>query len=307
VLNVPTIFAMQGGLLLVAAVLAVLAVYAAVSPPIDDARSAIGASKLARRADARVEYHDRGRGEAVVLLASLARPASDFNELVSDLNGAGFRTLAIEARGIGWSARAGVVGKWTFHDLAADVAEVLEDAGLAAAERVHVVGHAFGNRVARTFAMDYPRRVRTLTLVAAGGQAPIPLRIQGALLVATAGFLPDGFRERQMRRAFFAEGNEIPDHWNAGWNFRAGLSQIRANATTRSEEFWRGGAAPMLVLQGEEDPVAPPEAAGLALAAEFPERVTLVSIPGASHALLPERSELINEAVIAFLRDHPAR
>jgi pimeloyl-ACP methyl ester carboxylesterase len=294
-------------LLLVAAVLAALAAYAAVSLSRDDARSAIGASKLARRGDIRIEYHDRGRGEAVVLLASLARPASDFNELVLDLNDAGFRTLTVEARGVGWSTKAGFVGKWTFHDLAADVAEVLEAAGLDAAERVHVVGHALGNRVARTFAMDYSRRVRTLTLVAAGGQAPIPLRIQGALLVATAGFLPDGMREREIDRVFFAEGNEIPDHWKTGWNFLPGLAQIRANAATRSEEFWRGGDAPVLVLQGEEDPVAPPEAAGLALAAEFPERVTLVRIPGASHALLPERPERIQEAVIAFLRDHSAR
>jgi pimeloyl-ACP methyl ester carboxylesterase len=294
-------------LLLVAAILAALAAYAAFSGSPDDARPAIGASKLARRADARIEYHDRGRGETVVLLASLARPASDFNELVADLNGAGFRTVAIESRGIGWSTGAGLFDMPTFHDLAADVAAVLEDAGLAAAERVHVVGHAFGNRVARTFAVDYPRRVRTVTLVAAGGRAPIPFRIRGALLVATAGFLPDGFQRREMRRAFFAEGNEIPDHWNTGWDFRAGLAQIWASAATRGEEFWGGGDAPMLVLQGEEDPVAPPEVAGLALAAEFPERVTLVQISGASHALLPERPERIREAVIGFVRDHPAR
>jgi pimeloyl-ACP methyl ester carboxylesterase len=294
-------------LLLLVAMLAALAAVAAVSRLPDDARSAIGASKLVQRGDARIEYHDRGRGEAVVLLASLARPASDFNELVAELNGAGFRTLAIEARGIGWSTGAGLVGKRTFHDLAADIAEVIEHAGLTAAERVHVVGHAFGNRVARTFAMDYPRRVQTLTLVAAGGRAPIRFRIRRAVLVATAGFLPDGFRQREMRRAFFAEGNEIPDHWKAGWDFLAGLAQIRASLATRSDEFWRGGDAPMLVFQGEEDPVAPPQAAGLALAADFPERVTLVRIPGASHALLPERPERINEAVIAFLRDHPAR
>jgi len=292
-------------LILVVAALAVLAAYAMISQSIEEGRSAIGASKLAQRADARIEYHDRGQGEAVVLLASLARPASDFNELVSGLNAAGFRTLAIESRGIGWSTQAGLIGKWTFHDIAADIAVVLDDAGLAAADRVHVVGHALGNRVARTFAVDYPRRVQTLTLVDAGGRAPIPLRIQGSLLVAMAGFLPDDFREREMRRALFAEGNEIPHYWIAGWSFRAGLSQIWANATTRSEEFWSGGDAPMLVLQGEEDPVAPPESAGLALATEFPERVTLVEIPGASHAMLPESPELIAETAIAFLRDHP--
>jgi pimeloyl-ACP methyl ester carboxylesterase len=298
---------MKRFLLAVAALLLAIAAYALLAPSGEDARLAIGVSKLAERAGARIEYRDRGRGEVVVLLASLARPASDFNELVAALNGAGFRTVALQARGIGWSTGAELLGGRTLHDLAADIAVVLKHAGLDAVERVHVVGHAFGNRVARTFAMDYPRRVQTLTLVAAGGRAPIAFRIRGALLIASAGFLPDGWREGSVRRAFFADGNEIPDYWLAGWSFPAALAQIRANAATPSEAFWRGGDAPMLVLQGQADPVAPPEAAGLALAAEFPERVTLVEIRGASHALLPERPAQIHEAVIAFLREHPAR
>ena len=53
------------------------------------------------------------------------------------------------------------------HDLAADVAGVLEavDCGAAA----HLVGHAFGNRVARCLAVDRPSLVRSVTLLAAGG------------------------------------------------------------------------------------------------------------------------------------------
>lgn len=57
----------------------------------------------------------------------------------------------------------------------------------------------------------------------------------------------------------------------------------------------------MLVLQGVEDVVAVPENAKR-LAAEFPGRVTLVEIPNAGHAMLPERPEQIAAAIVAYLR-----
>jgi pimeloyl-ACP methyl ester carboxylesterase len=67
-------------------------------------------------------------------------------------------------RGIGESR--GSLGDTSLHDLAVDVAEFLEamDCGPA-----HLVGHAFGNRVARCLAVDRPSLVRSVTLLAAGG------------------------------------------------------------------------------------------------------------------------------------------
>ena len=56
----------------------------------------------------------------------------------------------------------------------------------------------------------------------------------------------------------------------------------------------------MLVVQGTEDVVAVPENAKR-LAAEFPDRVVLVEISNAGHALLPEQPELVEKAVLAYL------
>jgi pimeloyl-ACP methyl ester carboxylesterase len=53
--------------------------------------------------------------------------------------------------------------------LAADIAGVLE--ALAAAP-AHVVGHAFGNRVARCLATDRPDPVRRVVLLAGGDWSP---------------------------------------------------------------------------------------------------------------------------------------
>ena len=104
-----------------------------------------------------------------------------------------------------------------------------------------------------------------------------------------------------MRRAFFAKDSEIPDHWRGGWWLWAGLAQAAAVDATASEEFWDGGGARMLVLQAEEDAIAPAEDSGLRLASAFPDRVELVLVSGAGHAFLPEQPAAVREAVVAFL------
>jgi pimeloyl-ACP methyl ester carboxylesterase len=55
----------------------------------------------------------------------------------------------------------------TYHDLAADVAGVIDALDIAPAI---LLGHAFGNRIARTVAADTPEHLRGVILVAAGGK-----------------------------------------------------------------------------------------------------------------------------------------
>ena len=54
---------------------------------------------------------------------------------------------------------------------------VLRDARVPEAQRVHLIGHAFGARVARALATDHPRRVGSLTLIAAGAPTPLEPRV----------------------------------------------------------------------------------------------------------------------------------
>ena len=266
------------------------------------ARPAIGTPQLVPVDDRVLAYYDHGHGSPVVLLASLARPVSDFNELVSALVLAGHRTLAIESRGIGGSSGGGLFASATLHDLADDVLPVLAASGLAPDTRVDVIGHAFGNRVARTFAADHPERVRSLILLAAGGRAPVDPRARRAILASVASFLPWRMREPELRFAFFARDSEIPPHWRGGWSLWGSIGQAAAVEMGLSREFWGGGSAPMLVVQAEQDAVAPPADAGLPLREEFPNRVTLVELRGAGHAMLPERPDPIRDAVLSFLR-----
>lgn len=74
-------------------------------------------------------------------------------------------------------------------------------------------------------------------------------------------------------------------------------------AATRAEpaEAWLGGgSAPMLVVQGEEDRIAPPEN-GHRLQARWPDRVEVVDVPNAGHAILNEQPEAAAAAIIDFI------
>jgi pimeloyl-ACP methyl ester carboxylesterase len=286
----------------IALLLAGLLVFVALSLNGRGTRRAVGEPGMAPSDGIEIAYSDAGAGPVVVLLASWARPASDFNEIAVALHRAGFRTLAVESRGIAGSGGGGPSAGVSLADLADDVRAVLDAAGVAAAVPVHVVGHAFGNQVVRTFASRHPTRTRSVVLVAAGGRSKVPAELTDALFVASLSFLPWSLREPAVRRAFFAEGNEIPRHWRLGWSLWGGLAQDGAVRGRKAEAFWGAGGVPILVFQAEHDAIAPAAAAGLALAREFPERVTLVSVPGAGHALLPEQPALIADGLVAYLR-----
>ena len=288
---------LRRSLVLVAVLLAVLVMLAFVALRDIPARDARGERRETRSGDAEIHYFASGDASAppVALLPSYARSASDFNELVAELNGAGYRTLAMQPRGIDGST----LPSWrmTLHGYAADLRAVLDAEGIA--EPIAVVGHAYGNRVARTFASDFPERTMALVLLAAGGEGPTPPEVAAAISKAVIGAWPEATRRRAIALAFFALGNAVPDHWMAGWYPRAGIAQGGATADTPFGEWGAGGGAPILILQPAEDAAAPGGAA--ALRSRFPDRVEMVVIEGAGHALLPERPEQVAREILLYL------
>ncbi len=187
----------------------------------------------------------------------------------------------------------------TMHDLAADVASVVESLDRGAA---HVVGHALGNRVVRCLATDRPDLVRTVTLLAAGGMVQPTAAIREALTRCFRLDLPDAERLDAVQAAFFAPGNDA-SVWREGWWPGAAAMQSKANRATPVEDWWEAGSAPLLVIQGLDDATAP-VANGYALKDRLGDRVELVDITDAGHALLPEQPFAIERAVLAFLAQH---
>ena len=229
----------------------------------------------------------------VVLLPSLGRPATDFDTLCVSLGEAGFEPHAIDPLP-SWE------GAPTLHDLADEVRRTMAERGISSA---HIIGHAFGNRLARMFTADHPDCVATLTLLAAGGYVPIAPSIDHSLLSCFDESLSQSEHLEHVRRAFFAEGND-PSVWSSGWMPTVARYQRGAVVRTDRAEWWDAVALRVLVVQALDDVIAVPEN-GRRYVADHPDCATLLEISGAGHAMLPERPSEIAAGVLEFLQRSP--
>jgi pimeloyl-ACP methyl ester carboxylesterase len=241
----------------------------------------------------------RGSGTPVVLLANAGCSTGYLDDLARVLAAGGLQAIAVNMRGTGESR--GVLEGITVHDLAADVAGVLEavDCGPA-----HLVGHAFGNRVARCLAVDRPALVRSVTLLAAGG------------LIGPATPLGTSFRNATQVKM---NGSDCVTVLGARWLSPASdpkilaqvecwpaalLAHFAAGRGMALEDWWGAGTAPILAIQGLDDEAAPP-ANGHALREQFGERVRLIDLPRAGHFMLLEQPEAVARAVAEFVGAGP--
>ena len=253
--------------------------------------------------DVRIEVIAEGSGPLVVLLPSRGRDSEDFDDIASGVAKAGFRVLRPQPRGTGGSS--GPMKGLSLHHFARDTAAVIRHEGGGPAV---IVGHAFGNWVARMTAVDYPQLVRGVAIVAAAAKA-YPAGFAGAKelseAVKKAGdpALPEAERLKYLRMAFFASGNDARV-WLTGWHPEADEAQSAAGRATKQSEWWSGGAAPLLDLQAALDPFKP-RAMMNEMRDEFGERVTIVVVPNAGHALIPEQPVAVTEAIVAWISRLP--
>ncbi len=248
--------------------------------------------------EAMIEFLADGSGDTVVLIPGGGMDASYFDDFARILANAGFRAVAVNPRGAGESM--GPMEGLTLHSFAADIAGVIEALNCAPA---HVLGHAFGNRVARCLAVDRPELVRSVILLAAGGLIAPDAEAQAALqhwfrhdatasecLEAMQSMVADPSSAQRILRQV--------TRWPA-----VGAAQIAASQATPVKDWWgEGSAVPFCIVQGIEDRIAPP-GNGHALRDQLGQPVRLVDIPHAGHMLLSETPEAVADAVLSFLRE----
>ncbi len=246
---------------------------------------------------ARIDTIVEGDGPLVVMLPSRGRDSEDYDGVAAAIAACGFRVLRPQPRGVGQST--GPMSGLTLHDLADDVAAVI--AGLSDGPAV-IVGHAYGNWVARMTAVDHPALVRGVVLAAAAAKS-YPRELSLAVSRSADPSVPEAERRQYLEQAFFAKGHD-PSTWLTGWHPEASLSQDQAARATPQAAWWSGGSAPLLDLQAGEDPFKP---AGTRdeLKGEFGDRVTIAVIPDTSHALLPEAPAAVADAIVSWVRGIP--
>ena len=81
----------------------------------------------------------------------------------------------------------------------------------------------------------------------------------------------------------------------------AAVALLSATAATPVDVWFAGGKARILDLQAENDTVAPRRFAGV-LKTALGDRVTVVVIPNAGHALAPEQPRAMSKAIAEFAK-----
>jgi pimeloyl-ACP methyl ester carboxylesterase len=237
-----------------------------------------------------------GHGPAVVILPSYGRDGGrDFDPLTATLARAGFRVLRPQPRGI-----AGTTGPMTavgFEDMARDVAAVIDALADGPAA---ILGHAFGNFVARATAVHHPDKVAGVILAAASGKTVDP-EVNSAPLRAGNLALPDDQRLAALRLAFFAPGHDASS-WLTGWYPDTLAMQVDCTRRADVERYWGAGDVPVFEIIAALDPFHQRDEWD-DLRDRYGARVTTTVIPDASHALFPEQPRAVANAITKYLAD----
>jgi len=253
--------------------------------------------ELINRDSARIDVIVEGQGPAVVLLPSSLRDSEDFDELAGLIAAEGFQVLRPQPCGMGRSS-APPEGM-TLETLADNVAQVI--ATLAQGPAV-VAGHAYGHWVARLTDLRHPEKVRGVAVLAAAARE-FPAGMAEALAIASDTHRPPDERLQALSKCMFAPGND-PHCWLEGWHpqWRAAY-RLASQHPPRADWFARSNA-PLLDLQGSDDPWRPPATRNELLEA-IGNQVTVRVIAQAGHAFIPEQPRAIARAMVEWMRGLP--
>lgn len=186
----------------------------------------------------RLHYLERGSGADLVLLHGSGLCADDFAlSGLLDKAAARYRVIAFDRPGYGYSERPGGTG-WTPEAQARLIYQALH---VLRVERPIVVGHSQGAQVALAMALDYPRYVRAIALLAgyyypgAGFDAPLAALpatpVLGRLLSYTVAPLAARLAWPRLVRRMFAPA-PAPERFERLPEWMAlRPSQLRAGAT----------------------------------------------------------------------------
>ncbi|HVH67496.1 MAG TPA: alpha/beta fold hydrolase [Gemmatimonadales bacterium] len=256
----------------------------------------------------RLRYIDTGRGTPVVLLHGLGASMYAWRKNIADIAGAGFRVIAFDNRGFGFSDQPST---GYYNAAYARLLVALLDS-LRLPDAV-LVGHSMGGAIAAEVAIEYPQRVRGLVLIASAGlgaREPLLFRVARWPVIGSvaAGLRGRGFTARLLKSTYADPGkvteSDVDQYYapvardGYGAALRGVLRQFRFDALRGRLDHI---ACPTLVLWGEADRWLP-LAFGRALAAGIP-RSGLVVVPQAGHSVQEESPAEVNRLVIKFLKE----
>jgi 3-oxoadipate enol-lactonase len=196
-------------------------------------------------------------------------------------------------------------GPYAMALMASDAAAVLDAAGV---ESAHIFGVSMGGMIAQEFALQYPKRVRSLILgcTAAGGPTAVRAEREAAdLLMGRMKISPEQAAEAAVPfiydsatpRERIDEDLVVRRPWFP--RVEAYAAQLQGIIAWESYSRIHAISVPTLVIHGESDRLVPP-GNGKLVADRIPG-AELVMIPHASHLFLTDQPEAAHAAILTFL------
>lgn len=251
----------------------------------------------------RIHYDIVGEGEPLIFLNGVMMTAQSW-VLQTSLFRQRYRCVLHDFRGQLLSDKP--EEPWTLEDHVEDLRALLDHLGI---DTCHIIGTSYGGEVGLIFAYTHPQRVRSLSVISAVSEVGPELDRAVEIWAETALDAPDDLYRVSVPSNFsqsFVDAN------------RQVIEQGEARIRACPPEFFSGLVGlidafrkldvtaelpriecPTLVLVGERDALKPPRYSRL-IADEIPNSEYL-TIPGAGHAVIIEKPNEVNSAVLGFL------
>ncbi|MFF7073791.1 alpha/beta fold hydrolase [Streptomyces pseudovenezuelae] len=263
--------------------------------------------------DGVTHYELRGPedGELVVMAGGLTIPLFYWDDLVTELNARGLRTLTCSAYGRGYSDR--VRARYDETLFTRQLAELTERLGLST-RPLHLVGTSMGALVAMTYAAQHRTSVSTLTIVGPAGLAkPRPTSPHRLLRNDLLAGVIARRRGRQILQGHLGHnvrdprlGAKLTDMVLDAFRFEGSLYAVfdtlqHLPVSGRDDLFRQTGALgiPTLLLWGDEDNVTPLDHLDTARALLTPRDQHV--IPQCGHMAPFERPRPVADQLVPFV------
>jgi 3-oxoadipate enol-lactonase len=256
---------------------------------------------------ARIYWDEEGSGAPVLMIMGLGWTSHAWHRSRPVLSKK-YRTIVLDNRGVGRSESP--AGPYSMAQMAADAAAVLNAARVNAA---HVFGVSMGGMIAQEFALQFPKKVRSLILgcTAAGGPEAVRAEPEVLQVLMTRGQDPDAFAKAMGPFIYDAgtsaqqieEDTAVRRKWYPSAD--AYFAQLQAIMAWEAYGRLPQIAAPTLVIHGENDRLVPAENARL-IAGRIPG-AKLTIIPLASHIFTTDQPDAAHGAILEFLAAQATR
>ena len=146
-------------------------------PPMSDARRAAAPGHFARLSRGGTHYRwygDRTEGPVAVCVHGLTTPSFVWDGVAADMVAHGWRVLAFDLYGRGWSDRP--PGPQDREFFLEQLEEIIRHEGLKG--DITLVGYSMGGAIAACYAARNPQMLRRLALIAPAGMGQVPQRLE---------------------------------------------------------------------------------------------------------------------------------